>query len=174
MNKLEEAKDFAKKRYGSFIDISNNDWYQLMADFAQQNTLTLDSKIKDGEPMKPPKINEVMTGMTINYRDEYEKAPTLRECLKELSASKGFEDEAVITQQALEIEQLTKERDELKKYSNFPLYDIYEQLQAEKQKVKVYEDMTEDLISLLKDAEYHKSQKDALKLIIERLKLLNQ
>ena len=75
------------------------------------------------------------------------------------------------------IEQLTKERDELKVLLCKEIdlkTEAVKQLQAEKQKVKVYEDMTEDLISLLKDAEYHKSQKDALKLIIERLKLLNQ
>jgi len=90
MNKLEEAKDKLRKYFPNHTDKSkwNKSEILSLVEWLLQSTLTLDSKIKDGEIVKP--VEE----MTFNpngdwedeayqYDEEYQNLPTLRECLKE-------------------------------------------------------------------------------------------
>jgi hypothetical protein len=92
MNKLEEAaREYLEKKYN--VELSDNDEsVKNMADFTQQNTLTLDSKIKDGEIVEEP-IEIIYEGeppqSQIDLVEEYYNLPTLRECLRELEISQA-------------------------------------------------------------------------------------
>ena len=133
MNKLEEAKErFAKskniKHFDAYVDElfhwgkkeDIKEWYE---EFAQQNTLTLDSKIKDGKIVEEPYYKNYKVGkMTKEYKEDlinWQNLPTLRDCLKErdelkenIKTLKFYADKC--DSQHEQIEQLKKERDELK------------------------------------------------------------
>ena len=131
MNKLEEAArekyfdqlwdflaDFLGEEYTT--DEGVNIILKYMTDFTQQNTLTLDSKIKDGEPVDEPKFSALeRISPAVNTDamiEEYQSLPTIRERLKELEELREevFFKSKHIKGLAKGIEQLTKERDELK------------------------------------------------------------
>jgi len=126
---------------------------------AVENQLTLDSKIKDGEPVEEPIeiIYECEPPQSqIDLVEEYHNLPTLGESLKELEQLKCYVN--TVQKPSVEryeetlkqIEQLTKENESLrernqKKHDDKEnaisshtqaIISLQEQLQAEKQKVK--------------------------------------
>lgn len=142
MNKLEEAKDFIKSngyfpidKMGKAMDFTEsyvNDLAEILVKFSEsQTTLTLDSKIKDGEPVDYKNFKK--SGMSLVEWEKIEaEAPTLRDCLRELEIS-----QAGHKMKDNQIDQLTKERDELKESLDFQYKLVnqkQQQLQAEKQK----------------------------------------
>jgi len=135
MNKLEEPARF-NVRYGAINEDPNGQFIEYIEHKRiQQNTLTLDSKIKDGEIVEEPKpedyeikanvkcsgwkylpTNDSRYYDAVSYDkalEEYQNHPNIRECLKELEEFNKSKIKLSIYKEN-KIEQLTKERDALK------------------------------------------------------------
>jgi hypothetical protein len=131
---------------GHYVD---SEIVKLLDEILRGEIITLDSKIKDGEPVEEP-INRNELNESAPHRaylkalEEYQNLPTIGECLKELE---GKDDLTTMNVNLIElndkkykqIEQLKKERDsDRKKWKSAidTAFDYEKQLQAEKQKVK--------------------------------------